>query len=221
MVRQGSAKPLFPGSNPGAASNVSSLGKESSAAGLRPFSPGRPKGLPFLLLFALALSSALAPAGSSMDLQERADRTRRDIWSEGWVSDIPTVDLTGTWLFDDAASDPMIEAWRDREVRYQISQQPDHIDFEFMVEGGYSTVQSYRWDGTVTRFNRTGSEVEEIARWTDAGRVFEVRGHWWPEDTPDEITVYELRYALRIFRFTFTQTNDSGSTVWTFVKERR
>ena len=137
------------------------------------------------------------------------------------MSDIPVVDLTGSWLFDPDASDPMIEAWRDREVRYQISQQPDHIDFEFLVEGGYSTKQSYRWDGTVTRFDRSGAQVEEIARWTDAGRVFEVRGRWWPEDTPDDIAVYELRYALHILEITFTQTNESGSTVWTFVKERR
>ncbi len=137
------------------------------------------------------------------------------------MSDIPVVDLTGSWLFDPGASDPMVEAWREREVRYQISQQPDHIDFEFIVEGGYSIETSYRWDGTVTRFSRSGSEVEEIARWTDSGRVFEIRGRWSPENEPDDITVYELRYALRVLAITFTQTNDTGSTVWTFVKERR
>ena len=156
-----------------------------------------------------------------MGAQQRQDQPRRDVWSEGWVSDIPVVDLTGSWLFDPDASDPMAEAWREREVRYEVSQQPDHIDFEFVVEGGYSVAQSYRWDGTVTRFNRSGAEVEEIARWTDAGRVFEIRGRWWQGDTPDDVAVYELRYTLRFFEITLTQTNDTGSTVWTFVKERR
>jgi len=154
-------------------------------------------------------------------VQQQEDRTRRDIWSEGWVTDIPVVDLTGSWLFDPDASDPMIAAWRDREVRYQITQQPNHIDFEFNVEGGFSTLQTYRWDGTVTRFSRSGAEVEEIARWTRAGRVLEVRGRWWPEDTPNDVTTYELSYELSVFKITFTQTNESGSTVWTFVKERR
>jgi hypothetical protein len=174
-----------------------------------------------LVLFVLAFGVTLAFAGASTDPQQIEDRTRRDIWAEGWVSDIPVVDLTGTWLFDPDESDPMVEPWNGREIRYQISQQPDHIDFEFVVEGGYSTTQSYRWDGTVTRFNRSGSDAEEIARWTDAGRVFEVRGRWWPEDTPDDVSTYELRYELRVFRITFTQTNDSGSTAWTFVRERR
>jgi len=169
----------------------------------------------------LVLGTSAAPSGPSVDPQQAGDRMARDVWSEGWVSDIPVVELTGSWLFDPKASDPMVEAWRDREVRYRISQEPDHIDFEFLVEGGYSTLQSYRWDGTVTRFNRSGAEVEEIARWTNAGRVFEVRGRWWSEDTPADITTYELRYALRIFRITFTQTNDTGTTEWTFVKERR
>ncbi len=156
-----------------------------------------------------------------MGAQQFEDQNRRDVWSEGWVSDIPVVDMTGSWLFDSDASDPMVEAWRERDVRYQISQQPDHIDFEFIVEGGYSIEQSYRWDGTVRRFNRNGSEVEEIARWTDAGRVFQIRGRRSPEDAPDDIMAYELRYELGIFKFTFTQTNETGSTVWTFVKERR
>lgn len=188
-------------------------GKAGDCKSLIPGS--NPGAASILILVVLALGVTLAAADSSVDQQQR------DVWSEGWVSDIPVVELTGTWLFDPKSSDPMVEAWREREVRYQISQQPDHIDFEFVVEGGYSILRSYRWDGTVTRFNRSGSEVEEIARWTDAGRVFEVRGRRWLEETPDDVTNYELRYEMRIFKITFTQTNHSGSTVWTFTRERR
>lgn len=137
-----------------------------------------------------------------------------------WVSDVPAVDLTGTWRFDPTASDPMLEAWRGRTVRYRIAQHPGRIDLEFVVEGGLSTRQTYRWDGSARRFQRGEAEVEERARWTDGGRTLEVVGRWWLPAEPEETHRYRFLYRAAADTLTFTQEDDSGTTVWVFVRER-
>lgn len=159
----------------------------------------------------LACFLSLSPA---LTLQQE------DVWSQGWLSDIPVVDLSGSWRFDPGSSDAMVAEWAGREIHYQIQQNPTHIVLDFEVEGGYSSQQRYRWDGTVRRSTRDSTVIEEIARWTEAGRALEVAGRWWLQDTPDEITTYRLRYEMRFDRLTFVQTNATGTTVWRFVRER-
>ena len=138
----------------------------------------------------------------------------------GWVSDIPLVDLTGTWGFDPQASDPMIEIWRDKKVSYRIDQQSSFIVLEFLVGEGQTSQQRYLWNGTVHRFQRGAADVEEMARWSAAGRTLEVIGRGWDRDAPDEINYYSLRYVTRGRQLTFVQENDTGKTVWVFDRER-
>ena len=197
MVRQGSAKPSFGGSIPPAASS-----------------------LPIAALAAAVLvATAISAAAAVLPFQTHQEPGAQP-WPQDWLSDIPLVDLSGTWVFDPQGSDPMLEPWRDREVRYEIGQHPAHIVLEFRVEGGRSNTQTYRWDGTVHRFQRDVRNVEEAARWTRGGRKLEVRGRHWDPETPDEIVEYSFSYERRGPVLTFIQGNATGTTVWRFVLER-
>jgi len=141
---------------------------------------------------------------------------------DAWISDVPAVELTGTWVFDPDSSDPMLESWEGREVVYEITQGAGNIILEFQVGGGSANRQAYRWDGTVKGFARGGRQVEERARWTDAGRVLEIYGKHWDPMAPEEVTEYWFRYELSGDVLTFTQTDASGgTTVWRFQRRRR
>lgn len=139
-------------------------------------------------------------------------------WPTPWITEIPTVDLSGSWRFDPERSDPMVEAWRGIEILYRIEQQPDHIVLEFLPEGEEgANIQVYRWDGTLRRDRRGRTEIAERARWTDGGRVLEVHGRSWIPGIEEEPYRYHFRYSLRRGTLTFTQADDSGATTWRFV----
>lgn len=193
----------------------------------RPISAAAPISAAFALLSLIAASLSLlvplrqtfaAPAGGGprASVQEVADD-----WPRGWISDVPSVDLTGDWVFLPERSDPMLEVWRDREVSYRIDQYPTHIVLEFRAQGGASNTQTYRWDGTVHRFERDTTEVEEMARWTAAGRELEVEGRWWESASPAEVHAYAFRYSVAGNVLSFVQRDDSGTTTWRFLRQRR
>lgn len=167
----------------------------------------------------LALAAVLA-LGTWIPARAAQDNVVLESPGDAWISDVPSVDFTGTWVFDPDSSDPMLETWAGREVVYEITQGPGNIVLEFRVEGGSANRQLYRWDGTVNRFERGGRQVEERARWTDAGRVLEVRGEHWDTTAPDDVTGYRFRYELSGDVLTFRQTDASGTTVWRFVRRR-
>lgn len=194
MERQRSAKPPFPGSSPGAASPP-------------------PAAVALLALGAVLVVGAWSPA-------EAQDDVILDGPPDAWISDVPTVDLSGTWVFDPDSSDPMLEGWEGRRVVYEITQALGRIVLEFRVEEGSTNRQSYRWDGTVKRFERGGRQVEERARWTDAGRVLEIHGKHWDSTAPEEATEYSFRYELSGDVLSFHQIGAAGRTVWRFVRRR-
>ncbi len=205
MVRQRSAKPRFGGSIPPAAS-FSAVGRGQQRAAIAI--------LAALTLSALATASAVA--------QEQADPPERPPleWTP-WISDVPVVDMTGEWLFDAASSDPMVEVWRDREVSYRIDQQIDRIVFEFRPENGEQNVQTYRWAGSVSEFERGAAEVRERAHWTGNGRVLEVEGRWWSFDDQSTVRRYTFRYEFASGEvLVFTQGDEHGTTVWRFRRRR-
>jgi hypothetical protein len=137
-----------------------------------------------------------------------------------WFSDLPAVDLSGTWVFDPAQSDPMLAEWSEHEVRYEIRQESARIILDFRVgEAGINT-QTYRWDGTIQRFERGDRQVQEAARWTDAGETLEVAGRHWSPLAPDERVHYRFAYSRRGDVLTFVQENDAGRTRWAFVRGR-
>lgn len=140
--------------------------------------------------------------------------------SDAWISDVPAVDLSGTWVFDPESSDPMLEGWEGREVVYDISQGPGTIILEFRVEEGSTSRQAYRWDGTIRRFERGGRKVEERARWTEAGRVLEIQGKHWDPTAPEEVTEYGMRYELSGDVLSFIQTDAGGRILWRFTRRR-
>ena len=193
MVRQGSAKPSFGGSIP-------------------------PAAFLFLACGALLVGSAVAAAQADPDARGGQEPTQP--WPADWFTDFPSIDLTGTWNFDPERSDPMLTVWQEKEVRYEINQHPTFIVLEFLVEGGRSNRQTYRWDGTLHRFERGERQVEEAARWTRGGRALEVRGRHWDPLSPDEIVEYGFLYEARGNTLTFTQENETGRTVWRFVRSR-
>ncbi len=141
-------------------------------------------------------------------------------WPVDWFTDLPADDLTGKWIFDAASSDPMLDAWADSEVYYEINQQAGSIIMDFRVPGMQSNQQIYRWDSTISRFERSGREVEEAARWADAGRMLEIAGRHWDPATPEDRTYYRFTYEVDGDVLTFVQESDSGSTVWRFHRER-
>lgn len=141
-------------------------------------------------------------------------------WPMDWFSDLPSVDMTGTWVFDPSTSDPMLVVWQDRDVSYEINHQAAFIILEFKVRGAESNVQRYRWDGTIQQFERGGRLVEEAARWTDAGRTLQVAGRHWDPGEPDVRVEYRFSYRMRGDVLEFVQENDTGNTVWRFRRER-
>ena len=168
----------------------------------------------------------LAPVAQSeiaaaANQQEEASPARPPLEWTPWISDVPAVDMTGEWLFDAASSDPMVEIWRQREVVYGIDQQVDRIVFEFRPENGQQNVQTYRWRGAISEFERGGAEVRERARWADLGRVLEVEGRWWAFDDQSTVRRYTLRYEVTSGDdLVFTQGNEHGTTVWRFTRRR-
>jgi hypothetical protein len=137
-----------------------------------------------------------------------------------WFSDLPAVDLTGTWTFDASRSDPMLSDWQDAEVSYEINQQAAFIILEFKVPGSQSNTQRYRWDGTIQRFERGGRVVEEAARWTEAGRTLQIAGRHWDPTEPEEREEYGFFYRMRGDELEFVQENASGRTVWRFRRQQ-
>lgn len=137
-------------------------------------------------------------------------------WPEDWFSDLPAVDLTGEWVFDPEASDPMLSSWEGQRVAYEIQQQGAFIILDFKVPGSQSNRQRYSWDGTIQRFERGGRLVEEAARWTEAGRVLEVAGRHWDPETPEEREEYRFTYTARGEVLEFVQESATGRTVWRF-----
>ncbi len=206
MVRQRSAKPRFGGSIPPAAS------LPTIRAAMR---------------YALSIAVVLGlmptpPAATFAAAQEEATPSERPPleWTP-WTSDVPVVDMTGEWLFDAAASDPMVEVWREREVVYRIDQQIDRIVFEFRPENGQQNVQTYRWANAVSEFERGNAEVRERAHWTDNGRVLEVEGRWWSFDDQSTVRRYTFRYEVTSGEvLVFTQGDEHGTTVWRFRRRR-
>ncbi len=150
----------------------------------------------------------------------RAQQPERDAWPGDWLSDFPAVDMTGTWLFDPAVSDPMIGAWEGHEVMYVISHQAAFIMLEFRVPGVQSNMQRYTWHGTIQRFERAGRQVEEAARWTDGGRLFEVAGRHWDPTAPEDRSEYRFTYEVIGDQLTFVQESETGKTAWRFSRQR-
>lgn len=152
-----------------------------------------------------------APAAA----QEPQDADARP-WPVDWFSDLPAVDLTGEWVFNPDASDPMLSSWEGLRVAYDIRQQGAFIILDFDVPGSQSNRQRYSWDGTIQRFERGGRLVEEAARWTDAGRVLEIAGRHWNPESPGEREEYRFTYTVADDVLTFVQENSTGRTVWRF-----
>ncbi|MFW6198458.1 MAG: hypothetical protein ACOC5E_01405, partial [Acidobacteriota bacterium] len=147
------------------------------------------------------------------------EQTEPELEWPGRVSELPVVDLSGTWVFDPEISDPMVDAWRGRRVEYRVEQQSDFIRLEFRPEDGQGNNQTYRWNGRVIAFERGSTEVRELAAWVDGGRVLEVVGRWWsPEDITD-IHSYTFRYSLQGFDvLVLEQVDPHGSTTWRFQR---
>ncbi len=168
-------------------------------------------------------SSLAAPSpdllGSSPDVAA-AQQLGVEPWPLDWFSDLPADDLTGKWDFDPANSDPMLTDWADLEVYYEINQQGGFIVLDFRVTGAQSNNQTHRWDGTISRFERAGRQVEEAARWTDAGRVLEIAGRHWDPGSPEERTYYRFTYEVDGDVLTFVQESDGVRTVWRFNRDR-
>lgn len=168
-----------------------------------------------VVLLALGLLIAPAAGGQEADDEEPGPALE---WSPG-VSDVPVVDLGGAYVFDPEESDPMVEAWRDRTVRYRVTQTPQRIVLEFRPEDADPNVRTYRWDGGVTEFNRGTAEVRERARWVEGGRVLEIEGRWWLPDDHEDLRSYTLRYRLDGPRsLVFTQIDAHGRTEWRFER---
>ena len=145
---------------------------------------------------------------------------QQEIWPPDWFTDLPAVDLSGSWLFDAEHSDPMLSEWAESEVRYVISQQSAFIVLEFRSGTEQANTQTYVWDGTIKEFQRGGRQVQEAARWTRAGRRLEVVGRHWSQGEPGAVEHYRFTYEQRAGVLTFVQESERGQTVWRFVKER-
>ncbi len=164
----------------------------------------------------VVLAALLLPiSGNASGLQQQ-----QEIWLPDWFTDLPAVDLSGSWLFDAEHSDPMLREWAEGEVRYVINHQPAFIVLEFRAGSEPTNAQTYRWDGTIAEFQRGARQVQEAARWTRAGRRLEVVGRHWDPEEPEAVEHYRFTYEPRGDVLTFVQENESGRTVWLFVKER-
>ena len=144
---------------------------------------------------------------------------QQEIWPPDWFTDLPSVDLSGSWLFDAEQSDPMLGEWAEREVRYVINHQAAFIALEFRAGSEQTNAQTYRWDGTIHQFERGTRQVQEAARWTRGGRRLEVLGRHWNQGEPEAVEHYLFTYEARGDVLTFVQESDTGQTVWRFVKE--
>jgi len=163
-----------------------------------------------------ALCAAFALPGDLFAQQQLG----REVWPGDWFSDLPAVDMTGTWLFDPESSDPLLSVWEGHEVKFEIQHQAAFIVLEFKVPGIRSDTQRYTWNGIVKRFERDGRQVEEAARWTNAGRMLEVVGRHWEPTTPEERFEYRLTYVMRGNELTFVQESGGGRTIWRFIRQR-
>ena len=114
----------------------------------------------------------------------------------------------------------MLSEWVEREVRYVINQPSAFIVLEFRAGNEQANAQTYRWDGTIKEFQRGDRQVQEAARWTRAGRRLEVVGRHWNPEEPEAVEHYRFTYEHDGDVLTFVQENESGRTVWRFVKER-
>lgn len=170
-----------------------------------------------ILLAMLAVGHPQSQDRQSQDLQQTPPRQDLE-WPVPWISDVPMVDLSGTWRFDPRGSDPMLEAWKGREILYHIRQGSGLVVLEFVPEGGRSNRQVYRWDGSVSRFERGEDSVAERARWTDGGQVLEVAGRRWPNEDVEAVQAYRFTYSVQSGRLTFVQHNGSGTTTWYFER---
>ena len=133
---------------------------------------------------------------------------------------MPATDLSGTWVFEPEDSDPMLSVWADKNPRYDIQQYAAFIVLTFRVDEDQPNRQRYAWDGSIARFERGAQQVEEAARWTDAGLVLEVRGRSFDPEAPEDATMYGFTYELVSDHLVFTQTSDTGETVWRFARQR-
>ncbi|HJO02551.1 MAG TPA: hypothetical protein QGG47_01100 [Acidobacteriota bacterium] len=93
--------------------------------------------------------------------------------------------------------------------------------FEFRPENGQQNVQTYRWAGAVSEFQRADAEVRERARWTDRGRSLEVEGRWWAFDDVATVRRYTFRYEVASGdMLVLTQGDEHGTTTWRFRRRR-
>lgn len=169
------------------------------------------------IVFAPLLLSAICAAPAAGQTAGQAGAPELD-WSDG-VSELPIVDLTGTWLFVPEDSDPMVEIWQGRQVEYVVTQTGDRIVLDFRPEDGRRNVQGYRWNGTVSSFRRGDAEVRERARWTDGGRSLVIEGRWWTPDDLETINAYTFVYRLDgPNELVFVQRDEHGETTWRFER---
>jgi hypothetical protein len=136
-----------------------------------------------------------------------------------WISDVPTVDLSGTWVYEKRGSDPLPDAWRGAPVVYEIFQQLDRIVLRLRT-GGETVVQNLTWTGAIVPRNQQGMEIRERTRWADNGRTLEIDGRWWlPGETPEpQPFLYRYRLDGRD-TLIVTQDDDYGSTTWRFRRD--
>ncbi len=105
-------------------------------------------------------------------------------------------------------------------VKYVISHQAAFIVLEFQVPEVQSNTQRYSWNGVIQRFERGPRQVEEAARWTDAGRMLEIVGRDWDPTVSEERSEYRFTYVMDGDQLTFVQESESGTTVWRFSRQR-
>ena len=173
----------------------------------------------FSTVVSIAPTVAIKPTIRGSSSQQR-DRQAELAWPHPWLSEIPVVDLSGTWRFDPAISDPMVEVWRDREVLYRIEQHSGQMLMVFEPADGLVNRRLYRWGSETKSFNRDEVEVRERTRWIAAGRTFEVIGRWWPINDPRLLGSYRLLYEIASGMLVVTQEDDHGETVWRFRRHR-
>ena len=166
------------------------------------------------VLASACLLLALGAPGSSAAAQDP-----QGVWPRDWSTDLPAVDLSGTWVLNAEHSDPLPTDWQDLKVEYLITQLSAHIQLVFTV-GVEQNGQTYRWDNKIEQFERGGRLVEETARWAEGGRVFEVRGRHWNPQEPEVKDEYRFTYTVRGEELTFVQESRGGKTTWRFDLDR-
>lgn len=136
-----------------------------------------------------------------------------------WISDVPTVDLSGTWEFVAQGSDPMLQAWSSRPVVYEVYQQLDRIVLRFRT-GGEIVLRNLTWTGAIVPRNEDGVAFRERTRWTDGGRTLEIEGRWWlPGEAPEpERYLYRFRLDGRD-TLVVVQQDAYGATTWRFRRQ--